>query len=132
MSDLAVPLVVASFMTVVTLVVSAVAQLPSLLRNDSASLVLSATLVAVLGLGILALAADPAVPLTMFALLIAAHTTLPVSRLASSLMAGGLSLLTLVLSTCRSQRGWHDHKLYMQVRELHLPGYVGERTNMFS
>lgn len=115
MTHLALPLAVASSMTVVTLVVSAVSQLPTLLRNDTASLVLSTTLVGVLGVGILALA-DPAVSLTMFALLIATHTTLPVTRLASSLMASGLSVLTLVLSTCRSERGWDDHRLYMQVR----------------
>lgn len=115
MTQLALPLSVASSMTVVTLVVGAVSQLPTLLRNDTASLVLSTTLVTVLGLGILALA-DPAVPLTMFALLIATHTTLPVSRLASSLLAGGLSALTLGLSVCRSDRGWGDHRLYMQVR----------------
>lgn len=114
MPDLALPLAVTLAMTLTTLLVAVVSQLPTLLRNDTVSHILSTTLVGVLGVGILLLA-GPAVPLPMFTLLVATHTTLPVTRLASTLLAAGLSLLTLVMTTSRSERTWSDHRLYLQV-----------------
>lgn len=81
-------------MTGTALVVFAVAQSACLLRSDLAALVASLAVTGVLGAGIVGLG-WPTAPLPLFALLLAVHTMLPVSRAVSLAVATVLTVAHL-------------------------------------
>jgi hypothetical protein len=84
-------------MTVTALAVFAVAQCACLLRSDLVALAASLVVTGVLGAGTVALG-WPTAPLPLFALLLAVHTMMPVSKTASLMMAVVLTIAHLALA----------------------------------
>lgn len=114
MSHLLLPLSLCCGLTLSTLLISAAAQLSSVVRGDLASLCLSVAAVATLGGGVVALG-GPCVSLLLFGLVVAAHTVVPVTRTVSVGLAVVLTLGHLGVSTWRSHRTLDDYRFYTQV-----------------
>jgi adenylate cyclase 2 len=92
-----VPLLVLAAMTVTALAVFAVAQSACLLRSDLAALAASLVVTGVLGAGIVGLG-WPTAPLPLFALLLAVHTMMPISKTVSLSMAAILTIAHLAVA----------------------------------
>lgn len=107
-----VPLLVLVGMTVTALGVFAAAQSPCLLRSDLAALGVSAVVTGVLGAGTIALG-WPTAPLPLFALILAIHTMMPISKAVSLGMAAALTAVHLALAI-----SWRPEtsSFYKQVR----------------
>ncbi|KAG8293168.1 cAMP biosynthetic process [Homalodisca vitripennis] len=108
---------VSAGMSVVMLVVFVLSQLPWVLRDERAALVVSVIAVALLGSGVLSLA-GPSVPLPLFALVVATHTVLPVPQHVSVLLAAILTLSQLTLTSWRATSGLGDPRFYTEVSHL--------------
>jgi hypothetical protein len=106
------PMLVLVGMTVTALGVFAAAQSPCLLRSDLAAHGVSVAVTAVLGSGIIALG-WPTAPLPLFALLLAIHTMMPISKAVSLLMAATLTAAHVALAV-----SWRPEtsSFYTQVR----------------
>lgn len=91
------PLLLLSAMTVTSLGVFAAGQSACLLRSDLTALGVSLVVTGVLGAGTLALG-WPTAPLPLFALLLAIHTMMPVSRIVSLVLAILLTVAHLALA----------------------------------
>jgi adenylate cyclase 2 len=92
-----VPLLVMVAMAVTALVVFTVAQSACLLRSDLAALAASLVVTGVLGAGTVGLG-WPTAPLPLFALLLAVHTMMPISKTVSLSMAAILTIAHLALA----------------------------------
>ncbi|XP_046660486.1 adenylate cyclase type 2 isoform X2 [Homalodisca vitripennis] len=114
MTHLSFPLSVSAGMSVVMLVVFVLSQLPWVLRDERAALVVSVIAVALLGSGVLSLA-GPSVPLPLFALVVATHTVLPVPQHVSVLLAAILTLSQLTLTSWRATSGLGDPRFYTEL-----------------
>lgn len=93
------PLLVLVAMTVTALGVLVAAQSACLLRSDLAALGVALVVAGVLGAGTVALG-WPTAPLPLFALLLAVHTMMPISRTVSLIVAGTLTIVHLALAIC--------------------------------
>lgn len=97
-----------SSMTLILLCVFVATQFPSLFRGDIPSLIASLISCSVLGMGIIILGGT-SVPLPLFALIIATHTMLPVSRAVSIVLA----VLLTVGYLAKAVHEHHDFMDYM-------------------
>jgi adenylate cyclase 2 len=105
------PMLVLVAMTVTSLGVFAAGQSACLLRSDLTALGVSLVVTGVLGAGIIALG-WPTAPLPLFALLLAVHTMMPVSRIVSLTLAAVLTIAHIVLAVT-----WRlESQDYLEVR----------------
>ncbi|XP_021918215.1 adenylate cyclase type 2 isoform X3 [Zootermopsis nevadensis] len=107
------PVLILVAMTVTCLVVFAVGQCACLLRSDISALGVSLVVIGVLGTGILALG-WPTAPLPLFALLLAIHTMMPISRTVSLILAAILTTVHIALAVAW-RPDTQDSSFYIQV-----------------
>ena len=104
-------------MTVTSLGVFAAGQSACLLRSDLTALGVSLVVSGVLGAGTLALG-WPTAPLPLFALLLAVHTMMPISRIISLLLAILLTIAHLALAISWRPEVDNSTAFYSQVSSL--------------